>query len=180
LLCESRPVPLGSRAFDLLEVLLRHRGAVVSKEQIVRSVWPSTTVEESNLRFQMAALRKALGSDRDLIKTIPGRGYVLAAEAEVEPGSGRVLGFQTAPVAPPSGQAELAIGSIARPEYAFLRRIEDCERRRLETLSAALLCCLEELRQISGKAARRRVVTYARARPDLRAQNRSKRNRAHR
>ena len=43
-------------------------------------VWPSTLVEESNLRFQMMSLRKALGKDRDIIKTIPGRGYLFAGE----------------------------------------------------------------------------------------------------
>jgi DNA-binding winged helix-turn-helix (wHTH) protein len=57
---------------------------VVEKEAIVSFVWPNTIVEESNLRFQMAALRKALGRDRDIIKTIPGRGYFLAQEYSLE------------------------------------------------------------------------------------------------
>lgn len=80
LLADGVPVELGSRAFDLLVVLLRSRGQIVSKAEIFRHVWPSTTVEESNLRFQMATLRTALGEDRDVIKTIPGRGYLLIAE----------------------------------------------------------------------------------------------------
>ncbi|WP_140850543.1 winged helix-turn-helix domain-containing protein [Sphingomonas glacialis] len=71
-------VPLGSRAFDLLVVLLRSRGQLVTKEEIVREVWPATFVDESNLRFQMGVLRKALGPERDRIKTIPGRGYLFA------------------------------------------------------------------------------------------------------
>ncbi|MBC9034444.1 winged helix-turn-helix domain-containing protein [Sphingomonas sp. JC676] len=70
------PVEIGSRAFDLLIVLLRSRGEIVSKEEIVRRVWPSTTVDESNLRFQMTVLRRVLGKDRDRIKTVPGRGYL--------------------------------------------------------------------------------------------------------
>ncbi|WP_441280739.1 winged helix-turn-helix domain-containing protein [Tardiphaga sp. 862_B3_N1_1] len=74
------PVDIGSRAFDILLVLLRNRGWIVAKEQIVKAVWPSTIVEESNLRVQMATLRSALGADRDVIKTIPGRGYMLVAE----------------------------------------------------------------------------------------------------
>jgi DNA-binding winged helix-turn-helix (wHTH) protein len=73
-------VPLGSRAFDLLHSLIRSAGSVISKEELVREVWPTTTVEESNLRFQMASLRKALGVHRDLIKTIPGRGYLFTGE----------------------------------------------------------------------------------------------------
>jgi|JI8StandDraft_2_1071088.scaffolds.fasta_scaffold21998_2 DNA-binding winged helix-turn-helix (wHTH) protein len=72
----SSEVPLGSRAFDLLVVLLRSRGRLVTKDEIVREVWPSTFVDESNLRFQMGVLRKALRAERNRIKTIPGRGYI--------------------------------------------------------------------------------------------------------
>jgi DNA-binding winged helix-turn-helix (wHTH) protein len=82
LLAGNSPVPIGSRAFDLLVVLAQARGTLVTKEAIIRQVWPSTIVEESNLRFQMACVRKALGRDRDLIKTIPGRGYLLAADVD--------------------------------------------------------------------------------------------------
>ncbi|WP_260600098.1 winged helix-turn-helix domain-containing protein [Sphingomonas endolithica] len=79
------PVPLGSRAFDLLIVLLRSRGRLVTKDEIVREVWPSTFVDESNLRFQMGVLRKALGPERDRIKTIPGRGYIFVDNEENAP-----------------------------------------------------------------------------------------------
>ena len=77
---DGQAVELGSRAFDLLVVLLQARGRVVSKNEITNAVWPSTTVDESNLRFQMACLRKALGSFRDAIKTVQGRGYLFVAE----------------------------------------------------------------------------------------------------
>ncbi|WP_082060796.1 ATP-binding protein [Pseudomonas abietaniphila] len=68
---------IGARAFDILELLIRHQGQLVSKEQILQRVWPDTVVEENNLQVHISALRKALGSDRDLIRTIPGRGYLL-------------------------------------------------------------------------------------------------------
>lgn len=68
---------IGTRAFDILELLLRQQGQLVSKEHILQSVWPDTIVEENNLQVHISALRKALGSDRDLIRTIPGRGYLL-------------------------------------------------------------------------------------------------------
>jgi DNA-binding winged helix-turn-helix (wHTH) protein len=80
LLRDGQVVECGSRAFDLLHILLLSPGKVVSKEEIIRHVWPTTCVDESNLRFQMASLRKALGVYRDAIKTIPGRGYFLASE----------------------------------------------------------------------------------------------------
>jgi len=68
---------IGTRAFDILELLIRHQGRLVSKEQILQCVWPDTVVEENNLQVHISGLRKALGSDRDLIRTIPGRGYML-------------------------------------------------------------------------------------------------------
>jgi predicted ATPase len=81
---------IGTRAFDILQLLTRHQGQLVSKEQILQSVWPDTVVEENNLQVHISALRKALGADRELIRTVPGRGYVLlggddGAEPEVRP-----------------------------------------------------------------------------------------------
>jgi len=81
----GQPVEIGSRAFDLLVVLLDSRGLVVSKEEIMHRLWPSTIVEDCNLRQQMTFLRKALGNCRDVIKTVPGRGYIFAADAHTEP-----------------------------------------------------------------------------------------------
>jgi len=83
LLHHGAPVEIGGRAFDLLYVLLRSRGALVAREDIIRHVWPTTTIEESNLRVQVASLRKILGEDRDLLKTVPGRGYLLAADIKL-------------------------------------------------------------------------------------------------
>ena len=84
LLHRGVPVELGGRAFDLLIVLLRSRGTLVTRNEIVHYVWPSTIVDESNLRFQMACLRKALGAARDYIKTVPGRGYLFIGIDEDE------------------------------------------------------------------------------------------------
>jgi predicted ATPase/DNA-binding winged helix-turn-helix (wHTH) protein len=74
---DSQSLRIGSRAFDILELLIRAQGTLVSKDEIMRRVWPDTVVEENNLQVHVAALRKALGADRDLIKTVPGRGYRL-------------------------------------------------------------------------------------------------------
>lgn len=90
LLRDGRPLSIGGRAFDLLHVLLSARGMVVSKDELVRRIWPDTIVDESSLRVQMVALRKALGADRDLIKTVSGRGYLMTAEA----GCARTLAFE--------------------------------------------------------------------------------------
>jgi predicted ATPase/DNA-binding winged helix-turn-helix (wHTH) protein len=71
------PLRVGTRAFDILEVLISCPGRLVSKDEILQRVWPDTVVEENNLQVHVSALRKALGADRDLIRTIPGRGYML-------------------------------------------------------------------------------------------------------
>ncbi|KVC20359.1 transcriptional regulator [Burkholderia diffusa] len=68
---------IGSRAFEILELLIRANGALVSKDEIMQRVWPRTIVEENNLQVHIAALRKALANDRNLIVTVPGRGYRL-------------------------------------------------------------------------------------------------------
>ncbi|WP_322046385.1 winged helix-turn-helix domain-containing protein [Paraburkholderia sp. J67] len=72
---------IGARAFDILEVLHRANGAILSKDDIMDAVWPGQIVEENRLQVHIAALRKLLGVDRDLIKTVPGRGYLLIARA---------------------------------------------------------------------------------------------------
>ena len=75
LLADGVPVELGTRAFDLLLVLLEADGALVTKEELLNQVWPSIVVSEENLKVQISALRKALGADRNLIRTEFGRGY---------------------------------------------------------------------------------------------------------
>ena len=72
------PVTIGSRALDLLGVLIERRGDVVSKEEIMAAVWPKMAVEEANLFVQISALRAVLDreqSDQSSIRTVTGRGY---------------------------------------------------------------------------------------------------------
>jgi DNA-binding winged helix-turn-helix (wHTH) protein len=80
LLAGNRPVELGGRAFDVLMALIEARGAVVSKDTLLERVWPDRIVEENNLQFQISTLRKALAVDRDLIRTVTGRGYQFIGE----------------------------------------------------------------------------------------------------
>jgi DNA-binding winged helix-turn-helix (wHTH) protein len=75
LLAGGVPVELGARAFDLLMVLLEADGLLVTKNELLALVWPGIFVDETNLKVQIFALRKALGEDRDFIQTEIGRGY---------------------------------------------------------------------------------------------------------
>jgi DNA-binding winged helix-turn-helix (wHTH) protein len=79
LLADGVPVELGTRAFDLLLVLLQADGSLVSKQELMSRAWPGIVVAEENLKVQIFALRRALGADRDLIRTEFGRGYRLIA-----------------------------------------------------------------------------------------------------
>ena len=84
------PVAIGSRALDILGVLVERPGDVVSRAEIIETVWPGTAVEDSNLNVQVAALRRILDQNREqgsCIQTVPGRGYrfvapVIRAEAD--------------------------------------------------------------------------------------------------
>jgi DNA-binding winged helix-turn-helix (wHTH) protein len=77
---EGRPLDLGGRAFDVLMTLIEASGAVVSKDVLMQRVWPDRIVEENNLQAQISVLRRVFGADRDLIRTIAGRGYQFTGE----------------------------------------------------------------------------------------------------
>jgi TolB-like protein/DNA-binding winged helix-turn-helix (wHTH) protein/Tfp pilus assembly protein PilF len=76
------PLPLTPKAFDVLLVLLRENGRVVTKDELMKAVWPDSFVEESNLTQTVFMLRKALGEtlDRRYILTSQGKGYRIAVE----------------------------------------------------------------------------------------------------
>ena len=78
----DEPIPLGGRALDILIALVERAGEVVTHKELISTVWPDLTVEECNLRFQVSALRKALGDGRDgarYVSTVAGRGYCFVA-----------------------------------------------------------------------------------------------------
>src|ERR1700687_677489 len=82
LLADGELVQLGGRAFDVLMALVETHGNVLSKDELMKRVWPGRIVEESGLQVQISTLRKALGSHRDLIKTIAGRGYQFTGDVQ--------------------------------------------------------------------------------------------------
>ena len=77
LLRDGEIVPLSSKSLDTLLVLVEHRGQVVTKDDLMRTLWPNTFVEENNLTQQISMLRKALGeraNEHRYVVTVPGRG----------------------------------------------------------------------------------------------------------
>jgi non-specific serine/threonine protein kinase len=87
LLAQGMPVALGNRAFEIVKVLVQSAGELVAKEDLMSRVWPGVIVEENTLHVHIAAIRKALGSDRALLKTISGRGYRLLGPWTIREGS---------------------------------------------------------------------------------------------
>ena len=85
LLRDNQPVPLQPKAFDTLLALVQRSGKVVLKEDLMKTVWPDTFVEESNLTQNIFVLRKTLGElpgERRYIVTMPGRGYRFAEDVQ--------------------------------------------------------------------------------------------------
>jgi TolB-like protein/DNA-binding winged helix-turn-helix (wHTH) protein len=94
------PIGVGSRALEVLDVLVGRAGDLVSRDEFMAAVWPATAVEDGNLNTQIAALRRVLDegrADGSCIQTIPGRGYrfavrVMQVEASGPSASGRPSG----------------------------------------------------------------------------------------
>jgi predicted ATPase/DNA-binding winged helix-turn-helix (wHTH) protein len=75
---DQEPVPIGSRALDILIALTERPGELLTKDELIARAWPNTIVEESNLRAQIAVLRRALSQDQSTARCIiavPSRGY---------------------------------------------------------------------------------------------------------
>lgn len=105
----DRHVRLGSRAIAILTLLVERRGELVTKAELVRIAWPDTFVEEVNLRVHIAAIRRALGDDRDapnFITNVAGRGYRFIAELQFEGGPSPAL-------APHPGASGAALPELA-------------------------------------------------------------------
>jgi DNA-binding winged helix-turn-helix (wHTH) protein len=152
LLRDQQQVPIGDRAFDLIYILASARGQVVERIDLMRRVWPTTVVEECNLRFQVRCARRALGDDGDMIKSVAGRGYFFVAESEPpadrrpalrEVGSTGVLG---------GGSAGSSVGAGAMPvDPAGVQSPEDY-RASCELFRELLTAVLQELRDLRGAA----------------------------
>jgi adenylate cyclase len=82
---DGKLLPLTPKVFDILLVLLKNPGRILAKEEVMKQVWPDTTVEESNLARNVSTLRKVLGDDANrpqYIETIPWRGYRFVASVK--------------------------------------------------------------------------------------------------
>ncbi len=83
LLRAGEPIAITSKVFDLLLMIVQSGGEVISKDDLIKRLWPDTIVEEHNLTQNISVLRKALGeapTDHRYIVTVPGAGYRFIAD----------------------------------------------------------------------------------------------------
>jgi TolB-like protein/DNA-binding winged helix-turn-helix (wHTH) protein/tetratricopeptide (TPR) repeat protein len=116
ILRDGELVRLTPKVLDTLLVLVENAGKVVTKDDLLRSVWPDAFVEESNLAQNVSVLRRALGSTADgspYIETIPKRGYRFVSEVRRGPVVASTEGREPtspSPASPP--QITRAQGSV--------------------------------------------------------------------
>ncbi len=114
LLYEDHAVPLKPKILDLLLFLIKRRGQLVGKDELMREVWPDTIVEENNITVSMSILRKILAELRDdcqFIETVPRRGYRFVATVDELSTDGKPVA-DSAP-APETGDDDEPIDSLA-------------------------------------------------------------------
>jgi len=96
LLRDGHPIPLTTKVFDTLTVLIARSGRLLTKDELMQRIWPDTVVEENNLNHNISVLRRALGeqpSGPHFIETVPRVGYRFIAGV-------RQLGSATSPSSP--------------------------------------------------------------------------------
>ena len=87
---DGRPVLLTPKAFDVLAALTARPGRLMTKDELLKEVWPDSFVEESNLAYHVFALRRALGETADggrYVETVPKHGYRFVAAVTLANGA---------------------------------------------------------------------------------------------
>jgi DNA-binding winged helix-turn-helix (wHTH) protein len=113
----AKPVRLGSRALEILVVLLERPGELVSKQELMGRVWPNIFVEPANLTVHISALRRTLRDGRDgnrFIINVPGRGYIFVAPVEVSGQENRLRTAFATPLVPAGLSRAIAGGHASR------------------------------------------------------------------
>jgi TolB-like protein/Tfp pilus assembly protein PilF len=129
----SGDVDIRPKTFAMLGHLAREAGKVVSKDDLMRHVWPNVIVSEDSLTQCAHDLRRALGADHSLLRTFPRRGYML----DIPEGG-------STPV--PGGPAEVPSGSIAVLPFAAPEGVSQRDRIVLDGLAHEMISVLASMR----------------------------------
>jgi DNA-binding winged helix-turn-helix (wHTH) protein/tetratricopeptide (TPR) repeat protein len=126
LLRENQPIAVTPKAFETLLALVRRSHDVVTKEELLKEIWPDSFVEESNLSQNIFMLRKALGDtaeNRQYIVTLPGKGYRFVAPVRTMTEQGEVL------VAHARGRTQIVIEESEVETGQALKTLQISQRR---------------------------------------------------
>ena len=140
LLRDGQPVAMTPKVFDLLRLLVQHSGHLLTKEQLLKEIWPETFVEEANLSRAVSVLRKALGDglpDEKYVETVSKRGYRFVAPVSIgaRVDDDKPVGTQSVATEPTASSARARVGcgerSASRSSAASecLRSPESSPRR---------------------------------------------------
>jgi predicted ATPase/DNA-binding winged helix-turn-helix (wHTH) protein len=107
-------IPIGSRAFEIIEALVEAPGELVTKDDLMARVWSRAIVEDNTLQVHISAIRKALGADRGLLRTVSGRGYRLLGSwtLQQEPGSVESAGARSAWLADHPSRMNVPVAAV--------------------------------------------------------------------
>jgi eukaryotic-like serine/threonine-protein kinase len=144
LLRAGEPVRLTPKAFELLHVLVESQNRLLSKDDLIKALWPDTFVEDANLSFNIHQVRKAIGDDGDgqqLIETIPKKGYrfravvqvLQSAESATADAGAQSPSTQRVATVRPAGRrwiiaAVIALGALASVAYVAKRILPEASR----------------------------------------------------
>lgn len=115
-------VAVPPKAMEVLILLVERHGEIVSREELLDSVWRDTFVEEANINYTVSLLRKALGKkDKSVfIQTVPKRGYRFVAKVSEVSKNGKSEAPAAAPAAPPKKQSRLYLTGLILTGVLFL------------------------------------------------------------
>jgi DNA-binding winged helix-turn-helix (wHTH) protein/TolB-like protein/lipoprotein NlpI len=103
LFCDDKPVSLTPKVFDTLQIFVEHAGHLLSKDELIQSLWQDRFVEESNLTFNIRMLRRVLKDDVQhprYIETVPRRGYRFIAGVRKLEANGELMAREPSPAPP--------------------------------------------------------------------------------
>ncbi len=128
LVCGEKPVSLTPKSFDILVTLIERNGQLVTKDELMKKIWPDSFVEEANLTVNVSALRKALGDTTEhqqYIETVPKLGYRFTARVTARDGSlAPVVEISNRALEPPQkdiqteAKSSAAVLPISKPSHA--------------------------------------------------------------
>jgi TolB-like protein/DNA-binding winged helix-turn-helix (wHTH) protein/Tfp pilus assembly protein PilF len=119
----GRTLDLRPRSFDVLVYLAEAAGRPVGKDEVLAAVWPDVVVGEESLTRCVSDIRQVLGEHgQHVIKTLPRRGYVFAAQVESVPASSATDAGPATPAGVPASSAPAANGTVAAATAAPARR----------------------------------------------------------